>query len=1142
MPFVISTYNEKKGNDKVTYLAENSDWRNAVASDPNFTKEHIYAAFENVTITDNSGSFNEKVYHLALEGVLGDPLDVNTNLSIAIQTKAVADLQTTNVEFTDTLALALDPYQEKGDYDPKMAFLFAKLLYEIQSTNNAANDQETLKKFIDDGFLADNLSAAARSSQIKLRDEIEQKVNEYLAKKFPDEDGDEDEDTAVANALDAFENEGAEVSEIAQNSENSTNKTEIKEEDALNYKQCMLMLDFLKRAAQSPLQIRSEKVRDQTIWGKTLQTEYNSTSHNKRIIPLWCDQPDVFLNACNFNPKFKRYFSRKSTSDDSEYVSSLFYVESISDKFGKIEGINEIELNTKDEDCTLDTINIEYKGTTPATARKDVKITMTWSIKNFNFLKKDISFGKTNFKFYELITVPYGVTKGSTVGGSSLKSQYSPDYSRIRLKIKSRSNIKEYLLDGRRIQRDSEGNVIYLKEEKEIIDDYYIDLAITNHKMERDDKNHKVKVTIDYRGYFENMLSMPFMDALVSRKNLQARFERDRKLNELSDDCDPITFREIVRLNRIGDSGEVKSSNFQDKLVALGSFFNYTTDTNMIVEFVKNGEAKLDIEQDYITLGGPAGADFNKTNEDFDVNDSVTSGIKQATLGIDPEKTIKSTLSSTFCRLGDIMEAALSQLYESGTDVLLDEFEHLNLKFVFAPITFINPFEPSRLITFNPLEMPIDYQFFDQWYNSNVVNKKLTYYPVLTFIRDLTERVINGILFEACLSSRLPDEKPPMLRSGFFYSNRPSGELYQYERKGYYLDLDAYIDSRGASEKIFQYKKDNGVAGITEQPVTNYCVIYPMNSNFFNLKGGTPMKNSKWIPTFRSGTRWTDGFMSGLTFTQKNQKSGLREAKFFNTGNGLQVLSNVYDFSFTLDNVKPNNMLFPGQLIWFELWDFDNADIDPNTLNTLANVLTMGGYYMIKSVTHTFDVQKGKFTIKYDTLWTGSDTNVKFRRAVVGDKSIEENEACRSAYTEALNRARTVDRTLKSTITSIEEIDSVALPQDDQAAEKILREGLNNDLYDYRDPENRKAFEGRVNAYLQRSGNIYKQGTEFNFTGKSESNQSATVTVLTAASKDTKGVGRIKIEYADRQGARNYRGLTGEFTVNTKTGNMLKEN
>ena len=39
MPFVISEYNEKKGNDKVTYLAENSDWRNAVASDPNFTKE-----------------------------------------------------------------------------------------------------------------------------------------------------------------------------------------------------------------------------------------------------------------------------------------------------------------------------------------------------------------------------------------------------------------------------------------------------------------------------------------------------------------------------------------------------------------------------------------------------------------------------------------------------------------------------------------------------------------------------------------------------------------------------------------------------------------------------------------------------------------------------------------------------------------------------------------------------------------------------------------------------------------------------------------------------------------------------------------------------------------------------------------------
>ena len=253
------------------------------------------------------------------------------------------------------------------------------------------------------------------------------------------------------------------------------------------------------------------------------------------------------------------------------------------------------------------------------------------------------------------------------------------------------------------------------------------------------------------------------------------------------------------------------------------------------------------------------------------------------------------------------MEAAISQMYEKDKNIFIDEFKHLNLKFVFAPITMINPFNPGRLIDFNPLEMPIDYQFFNQWYNTNVISKKLSYYPVLTFIRDLTERVITAVLFEACLSSRLPDEKPPMLRSGFFYSNRPSGELHQFKRDGYYLDLDGFIESRGKAEKIFQYKKDNGTLGLTETEVTNYCVIYPMNSNFFNLKAGTPMKDSKWIPKFRSGTNWSDGFMTGLTFTQKNQKSGLREAKFFNTGNGLQVMSNVYDFSFTLDNVKPND-------------------------------------------------------------------------------------------------------------------------------------------------------------------------------------------------------------------------------------------
>ena len=1117
MAFDIDQYESKSDEEKVKYLMSVSpeDY-----SQNGTALVDIPKLFERVQISED---LTKEVYDASLQIHIARPLDYIKQISTAIQKKN-ANIQTPNAEFTRILSAAM--VVGVPSYDKDVAYLFAALGRRIKNTPSLGSSQALFDEFLTTGYL----SNAKVAGDKPLRDALEEAVGEFLKDKTGADD-DPDADDAAAAVLEAVEAGDITGASVAQNSANTTDETQPTEDDVGNYKQCMLMLGFLKRASTF---IFNKEAENNTIWGDELDAKYVKTTHNERITPLWCKRPDVFLNACNFNPKFKRYFSRKSTSDDSEYAASLFYVHSTSDNNGSITGIDELELNTNDEDCTLNTINIDYKGTTPATARKDVKITMTWTLKNFNFLKKDISYGQKEFKFYELITVPYGVAKGSTIGGSSLKTQYSPDYSRVRLKIKSRSNVKEYDLaaDGR-IQRDSSGKILYKEKENNIVDDYYVDLAITDHKMVRDDSNKQnVKVTIHYRGYFENMLSMPFMDALVSRKNLQARFERDRELNKLSGDCEPTTFREIVRLNRIGDSGEVSIINFQEKLLRLGSFYNYTTDTSKIIQYIKSGDSRLNYNTNYINdivpVGTPTTQQENFDEEEPGVLDSVNP------LAGDPEKKIKSKLNSSFCRLGDIMEAALSQLYEPGTDRFLNEFKHLNLKFVFAPITIINPFDTSRLINFNPLEMPIDYQFFDQWYNANVVNKKLTYYPILTFIRDLTERVINGILFEACLSARLPDEKPPMLKSGFFYSNRPSGELYQYDRKGYYLDLDGYIDSRASAEKIFQYKKDNGRIGLTEEPVTNYCVIYPMNSNFFNLKAGIPMKNSKWIPTFRSGTRFTDGFMTGLAFTQKNQKSGLREAKFFNSGNGLQVMSNVYDFSFTLDNVKPNNMLFPGQLIWFELHDFDNADIDPNTLNTLANVLTMGGYYMIKSVSHSFDIQKGKFTIKYDTLWSGSDTSVKFRRQTYKGKTIEDNEECLSAYKKALERASLVDPTVSDNVTSVEDVLRVANQVDKDQADKIFREIRGK--FDYSDADDRRAFEGKISVYLQSSGEVFKTGGSFEFS--SAEGQYANVQVMSPASRETP-IARVTITYS---GVGGWSSPSGDYKLNTATGNMVREN
>jgi len=1124
MAFDINVYNKLSTDvQKVQYLAAHK----GVGNDTNTQLSRDSVVLPLLKNVDVGTDVTAGTFILAVQKNVSPLEDYLEELSFAIQKTADTNTLTSgevsneNQTFTQLIRDEIT----NGNKDIILALAQINLFIQTQNENNYTFNSAAAQKLIKDGTFGTGTTNLGTDLQGLVLTALSDKLSTSA-------DPVTDDASSILNNIEATEAAGGSVqSQISANTANTEANNTPSEEEVEKFKQCVLMLDFLNRASSF---VYDPKNPDSTVWGTDL-SPYNKNTHNGRILPLWCKKPEMFLNTCHFNPRFKDYFGRSSISDaeEEEYEVSLFYVESITDDEGRITGTTEVELDIKDTDCTLQTVTIDYKGTTPATARKDVAIKMSWKINNFNKLKKDISKSKTGFKFYELITVPYGVAKGSTVGGSSIRSQYSPDYSRLRLKIKSKSNLKKYIeLGGGRIKilKDSNGKSTGKPDYKAddfdtISDDYYIDLAITNHTMDRsNDTSHNVTVNIDYRGYFENMLSMPFMDALATRKNIKDRFERDRELIKISKDCDPKTFREIVRLNRIGDSAEATFSNFTSKLQLMGNiFFNYTPNSSVLFDFLNGGITTMQTSTNFISnISTAGGTSVDNTGVEIDENNS------QTVTGLKP---------GIFCRLGDIMEAALDQMYETNSGDFIDEFKHLNLKFVFAPVTIINPFDTSRMLTFNPLEMPIDFQFFTRWYNATVVNKKLSYYPVLTFIRDLTERVINGVLFEACLGARLPDERPPMLRSGFFYCNKTSPQLHEHERNGYYIDLDNYIDSSGATEKVFQYSQKNGSNGLTEKKVTNYCVIYSQSSNFFQMKSGIPMKASKYVPTFRSGLKYPDGFIKDLTFTQKAQNTGLREAKFFNSNNGLQVLSNVYDFTFTFKNRKPNNMLFPGQIISFELFDFDKGDLNPHILNTLANILSMGGYYMIKSVTHSFDVPLSKFTIKYETLWQGNDISIKFRSPVPGEKSIEENEACLNVYEKALQRARKSDPLERDTIQGVtENAVSGAKPIDAEEAKRIKRQIVANE-YDLGDPAERKGFEGRLSAYLQSSGFAYKTvGDTLEFSG--ETGQNVHINLDTPASGQNK-IAEVTLTYSGVSGW----GASGDgsYLLNLETGLLTKK-
>ena len=77
-----------------------------------------------------------------------------------------------------------------------------------------------------------------------------------------------------------------------------------------------------------------------------------------------------------------------------------------------------------------------------------------------------------------------------------------------------------------------------------------LDLVIIDHKISRDSETGATTLTINYRGYFEATLGMPFNDALADDKIITSRQKRQEEgLNKLmTEGCKPELVREASEI------------------------------------------------------------------------------------------------------------------------------------------------------------------------------------------------------------------------------------------------------------------------------------------------------------------------------------------------------------------------------------------------------------------------------------------------------------------------------------------------------------------------------------------------------------------------------------------------------------------
>ena len=809
--------------------------------------------------------------------------------------------------------------------------------------------------------------------------------------------------------------------------------TEVTREVERSLRQCALFLYSIKSKATWEPSVAGE-------WGQT-------QPYSGRILPVYSSfgEADEFVNTCIVSPNTKKLFDNVNTAstlrgefDKLNFDLSWVY----SDIVNKTRTLKEIPIqikaseaiqNVKDlkkaypkytggieniasktsfkDTYMFEDLNVTFEGNDPATSRTDVLVDINFKLMSMNALVSPIGLADIGGDIVpvllkDLITLPNTNTLEVKDASSNTKTEYHPDYSRVRLKL----------------YKDQDG-------ESELI----LDLAMINHEISRDSESGETTLSISYRSYFEQSMHMPFNDALATPTIIKNREARAKELRDLveKDQCSQDLLREKQRADnetsRLELISALEKGEFLERVYTSGILRNYTfkqniTDADGNIGGQSIGQT-LNPKVDYIDSIGTASK--SKTMADV-ANDA---GLTYLSTDDEDEK-IESTLEGAFLNnycftLGDLLEMITDCLYEttttksSGTgfytykrtDKHRAYSKGMNMKFIVAPVKVANPSMNPPTIQISPVCLPIDLGYFTEWFYENYTKKGISSIQIGPFIRDLLERLINDVLYDTCYSFLLPEERPPQLIFNFFQDNYENG-LEDTTTRGFFqamtlpegnwffppLPFGNYNPSlvNAPSAAVFSRQNNRTQLMLTthKSPVgmtKNYCCIHQTtNSSIISstTRAAVNLKDTSQCISLYSGVGFNN-YLSDVTFS-KTDVPHLRESRMFASDFGnLSLISNVYDLSFKFEGEQANTNFFPGMVFNFILTDFagktgtdfkagdeTNTEADPHTAKTLSHTMGFGGYYIVTKVKYNRKSEPKSWSIEIEAKYKGTDAVV----------------------------------------------------------------------------------------------------------------------------------------------------------------------
>jgi hypothetical protein len=642
----------------------------------------------------------------------------------------------------------------------------------------------------------------------------------------------------------------------------------------------------------------------------------------------------------------------------------------------------------------IKSFDFTFEGTSPATARNDIVANLSLHFQSFSdFIKpREASNGET-YKFVDLLIFP--VNKKNRKGIGTLRAEeYDPSIYRIRAEVGWAIPERHEGLDAALIKR----GFTYEQLKKSLIltnKSFYLNMVDHDFSIKDDGT---VDISISYRAYIESALKSTKFDAL-STPSLRKNREKFKEAMFVALDKDNCSVEEIKVIKELFQKAEEETIKnvYRSLLLRLNesnSIFYVDAHVNDIKQFRRDGFFSRGLAPRLITATGKSVTDQKSTVKDMkqkaegstEEEGSETLRLLQDGVRDYPDEDMKEDNRINFFYLGDLIYTMMDNMYDEDGKQNIDMNKTKLLLSSFATFGAFGKADGTQSKSFNIIDIPVSVEYFYEWFTQNVIKPKKLYYPMMDFVRDITNDLIINLLFDSCADRPIDtkmrfntanfvllskDNKDPFLD---FKSNETIGNFPVIDLADYYgTELPLLSDKEGEKNILDFY---------------NYIAIYPIVTTVVHPGRGDKTKDQdRGIYHFHIGS--DRGLLKKINFS-KTDTQYLRESRFMRNGfDGMMQLSAVYKVSM---NLIGNTIYYPGMDLFIDPIGIGGPGFKSTDETSLAYITGIGGYHLVTRVKST--ISPGKFETTIDALWHNSGAGTgRFtdRPDMAGNKNLIDN-------------------------------------------------------------------------------------------------------------------------------------------------------